>query len=413
MNASDQKPGASGPSVSILTTSFPRFEGDPAGNFVYKFARELNHSGCSVRVVAPHDSTADPSWCGFPVHHFRYFFPTALQSLAYGAGMVSRLKDNGFRIFQVPLLLLSFFFSALKNSNNSQLLHGYWSFAGIVAMAVKSVTKIPVVINLWGSDLLFTRIPGVWSLLAGIFNRADAIVCESGHFGDQLIENGISPELITVIPNGIDMDRFNPLDRAVARKEVGLPPERSVLLTVGSLGAYKGHDYLIQALPEILKENKDVHLVIVGGGETRSRLESTAASLNLEDRVTLAGLQKEESIPAWFNAADIFVLPSLREGTPNVLLEAMACQLPVVATPVGGIGQLIENGRNGLLIPPESSTDIAQSVISLLKDKNLRESMGRSARETILSQYGTWNRQANLLKSLYNRILCKPSNETR
>ena len=100
--------GSTGPKVTILTTSFPRFHGDNAGRFVFNFARELYQSGIKVRVVAPQDSAVEKDTHPFLVEHFRYFFPESWQSLAYGAGIASRLKNNCFRIFQLPFFLLSF-----------------------------------------------------------------------------------------------------------------------------------------------------------------------------------------------------------------------------------------------------------------------------------------------------------------
>ncbi|MBT6853960.1 MAG: glycosyltransferase family 4 protein, partial [Nitrospina sp.] len=107
----------------------------------------------------------------------------------------------------------------------------------------------------------------------------------------------------------------------------------------------------------------------------------------------------------WLNAADIFVLPSLLEGTPNILLEAMACQLPVVATAVGGVGCVIEDGENGLIIPPRSDTRLAEAVISLLQDPALRERLSVKARNTVHSQYGSWKQQSAKLENLYSKIL--------
>ena len=126
---------------------------------------------------------------------------------------------------------------------------------------------------------------------------------------------------------------------------------------------------------------------------------------NLNPYVHLAGFQKGETIPHWLNAADIFVLPSLLEGTPNILLEAMACQLPVVATAVGGIGCVIEDGRNGLIIPPRSDTHLAEAVITLLQDSALRERLNINARNTVCSQYGSWKQQSAKLENIYSKIL--------
>lgn len=391
----------SGPKITILTTSFPRFEGDSAGRFICNFARELS----SVRVIAPHDSAVVKDVHPFPVEHFRYFFPESCQSLVYGAGLASRVKSNALRIFQLPFLLGSFFLSALKSAGQTQVFHAYWTLAGLVAIAVKFFTSIPVVINLWGSDILFTKLPVIWYLLCKILNRADAIICESQHFADQLIAKGISRQLITVLPNGVDLEQFKPLDKIPLRKQLSLPNDRPIIIAVGSLSHKKGHKYLLTALPKILESYGPVRVVIVGEGEFRSSLESTITKLNLADHVFLTGFQKGETIPHWLNAADIFVLPSLLEGTPNILLEAMACQLPVVATAVGGVGCVIEDGENGFIIPPRSDTRLAEAVISLLQDPALRERLSVKARNTVHSQYGSWKQQSAKLENLYSKIL--------
>ena len=142
--------GPTGLKVTILTTSFPRFHGDNAGKFVSNFAKELDEAGVEMRVIAPHDSAVVGNTHPFPVEHFQYFFPESLQSLAYGAGIASRIKNNYFRILQLPFFLISFFLSALKSSRQTQIFHAYWTFSGLIAVFVKFFTSTPVVINLWG-----------------------------------------------------------------------------------------------------------------------------------------------------------------------------------------------------------------------------------------------------------------------
>ncbi len=402
-------PGSTRPKIGILTTSFPRFEGDNAGRFIYNFVHELNLSDYSLRVIAPDDWSVHKGLHPFHVEHFRYFFPKSMQTLAYGAGMTSRIKANPLRLFQIPFFLCSFFLSALRNAQHCQILHAYWTSAGAVAIAVKLIKKVKVVINLWGSDIIFTKIPLVWPMLAWLFNRADAIICESKHFADQIIANGISEHLITILPNGIDLEKFKPLDKNTTREQLGISIEQKVLLNVGSLGRYKGQRDLINTLPAILSEHADVHTVIVGEGEFRSQLERTIEQLNLKDKVTLAGFQVEEKIIKWLNAADIFVFPSLREGTPNALLEAMACGLPVVTTSVGAIPEIVSDGINGMLIPAGSPGKFVEAVNSLLQDPTLRQRLGEKAKETVLLNFGSWEEQCVQLKTLYSRILSEPS----
>jgi len=397
------------PKVTILTTSFPRFHGDNAGIFVCKFARELFQSGVNIQVIAPHDSSVVKKTHPFPVRHFRYFFPESWQSLAYGAGIASRLKNNFFRIIQFPFFIVSFFIQTLNSSRNTQVFHAYWTFAGLVAIATKVFTSVPVVINLFGSDILFSKIPVLWRLLCKLLNRADAIVCESQHFADQLIVKGISKEKIHICPWGIDIEQFKPRDKLTMRKALQLPENSHLIVTVGNLSERKGQNYLLASLPKILKSFEQVKVIVVGEGDYRNDLERMIENLNLEQYVFLAGFQKDETIPNWLNAADIFVLPSLLEGTPNILLEAIACNLPVVTTDVGGIGSVIKDGENGILIPPRSESRIAEAVITLLQDPALSERLTSNAQNTLKSQFGSWAKQASHLKAIYSTILKRKS----
>jgi glycosyltransferase involved in cell wall biosynthesis len=397
--------GSTGPKVTILTTSFPRFHGDNAGRFVFNFASELNRSGIKVCVVAPQDSAVEKGTHPFLVEHFRYFIPESWQSLAYGAGIASRLKKNCFRIIQLPFFLLSFFISALKISRGTQIFHAYWMFAGLVAIAVKKITSIPVVINLFGSDILFLKIPVLWPLLCKILNRADAIVCESQHFADQLIAKGIEKEMVHICSWGIDLEKFKPCEKLSKRKSLQIPQELPLILAVGNLSERKGHKYLLSALPRILNVFGSVKVIIVGEGDFRGYLEKMITSLDLEQHVELVGFQKEETIPNWLNTADIFILPSLLEGTPNILLEAMACRLPVVTTDVGGIGSVIKNGHNGIIIPSRSESKLAEAVISLLHDPDLCDRLAARAENTVNSNFGSWKMQTSILKNLYSLIL--------
>jgi L-malate glycosyltransferase len=411
VNSTEQMSDSANPKITILTTSFPRFKGDNAGKFIYEFARELNASGCPIHVIAPHDSAVAEGQHPFTTEYFKYFYPESFQSLAYGAGIASRIKTNGLRIFQFPFFILSFFMSALKKSGQTQIFHAYWMFAGIVALAVKLFTGIPVVINLWGSDILFTKIPLIWNVLAKILNRADGIVCESRHFADQLISKGISSKLITIIPNGINLDKFRPQNKKIHRENLRLRVDTPLIITIGNLSERKGHKCLLSALPKILKAQGPVQLVIVGEGELRSSTEEMIAKLEIDSYVHLAGFQKGEIIPQWLNAADIFVLPSLLEGTPNVLLEAMACQLAIVSTSVGGIGNVLQDGQNGFIIPAKSSLDLAERIIMLLKDSALRQRLAENARKTVCLQYGDWKKQSITLKKLYLQILDRQSHD--
>ena len=240
--------------------------------------------------------------------------------------------------------------------------------------------------------------------------QTDAIVCENHQFKEELKRIGVPDEKISVIPNGINLESFHPSDKYKARKVLKISSNKTVILSVGSLSPIKGQDYLIRAIPELTADRNDIELILVGDGEWRSSLVSLIEELNLELYVTLTGFQHEHTIPTWLNTADIFVLPSLSEGTPNILLEAMACGLPIIASHVGGIPGIIKNGENGILIEPRSSEGLTEYLRLLIREKNMCERMGNMARKTVAEQFGDWDSQAVQLKELYTKILSEKKN---
>ncbi|MFQ5451260.1 MAG: glycosyltransferase [Nitrospinaceae bacterium] len=401
--------------ITILTTSFPRFEGDSAGTFVYKYARELARSGCGVRVIAPHDSRADPanSWCEPEVTRFRYFFPARMQSLAYGAGMISRIRKNALRLLQLPFFLTSFFLAALRAQRDTGIFQTFWSVSALIALGVKALKGVPVAVRLSGADILLLKIPVLSSILRRCLGHADAIICQSSQFKEHLTELGVTGNHVHVISNGIELDRFSPLEKSKAREKLSQPQNKTLVLCACRLSASKGHEHLIRAIPPVIKKHPDVRFIFVGDGETRDSLSAMAHSQGLDGCLVFAGMQDETTMPLWLNAADLFVLPSLLDGSPNILLEAMACGLPIIATTVGGIPEMITHGREGLLVPPKSPAALEESLLTLLGDPGLRERLGQNALNTVRSDYGTWEKQTAHLKKIYEDLLSPHSKKGR
>jgi len=395
--------------VTLLTTSFPRYEGDFAGHFIYKYAQQLARFDYNVKVIAPHDSEVkEPDkWCDVKVEYFKYFLPQSFQTLAYGAGMISRIKQNGLRLLLIPFFLASFFLSALRASRDSDLLQAYWIPAGMIALLVKWFTKVPVAINLWGSDFLLLRIPGFAFICRNLLRGADAIICESDYFRDLLHQLGIPKGKIFVIANGIDLGKFKVGDKPSARQQLGLLEGKTIILNIGGMSPVKGQKYLVEAIPEIIAKDKHVQFIFVGDGEVRKELESLVSASELNPYVLFAGMQNVSQIPLWLNAADIFVLPSLSEGNPNVLLEAMACGLAVVSTAVGGIPDMIRDKQEGLLVLPKSPQALARQITTLIRDKTLRKKLGQNGLKMVQANYGTWKRQSAKLKTIYENLTAK------
>ncbi len=393
--------------ITILSTSFPRFEGDFAGTFVHHWAQGLFQNGNNVCVIAPDDKEVVPAKSDktLLVSRFRYFWPYRVQSFAYGAGVLSRLQKNPLRIFQAPFFMLAFFYRAMKIADKTDLFYSFWFPCACVGVAVKFFKGIPVVARLSGSDLLFIQSPFTSFFVRSILKRTQIIVCQDQKFYSALVQLGVPEKKIINIANGLDMQLFHPIPKDEARKHLNLETKEKYILAVGRLSKSKGHSCLIQAFNKLLESNQDLRLIIVGDGEERENLKNLAVQLNIADKITFTGFQKNNLIPLWLNSADIFILPSQLEGTPNILLEAMACGLPVIATKVGGVEEIIKNQLNGLLIEPNSIMEIENAIEQFLGNPLIRKNMGEAALKTISEQFTDWTQQAQLLEKEINQKL--------
>jgi len=200
-----------------------------------------------------------------------------------------------------------------------------------------------------------------------------------------IAETGTDPARVVSIPTGIDLARFRPGDRAGARALVGLPGGRPIVGVVATLRSWKGHAFLLRALAAL--RSREAMLAIVGDGPQRGALESLVAELGLRGRVRFAGNQSD--VAPWMQAFDVFCLPSYaNEGVPQALMQAMACELPVVTTPVGSIEEIVSDGATGVLVPPQDVARLAEALDAMLADATRRETLGRRARETALERFG-------------------------
>lgn len=201
---------------------------------------------------------------------------------------------------------------------------------------------------------------------------------------------GMRPEKVVVIPNGVRVEEFAPSrwpDEAVGelRRELRIPENAYVVLTIGRLHPQKGHRYLIEAVRSILKEYTEIRFLFVGEGEHRSELEEQVQSSGLHPFILFLG--ERFDVPKLLAISDLFVLPSLYEGMPNVILEAMAARLAVVATDVDGTREVVVDGETGLLIPPADPTALQQAILTLLRDDGFRHSLGECGYQRVLTQF--------------------------
>ena len=209
---------------------------------------------------------------------------------------------------------------------------------------------------------------------------ARRIVVNSGAAANHLYNSEkVRPEQVKIIYNAVDLERFGQVERGVARRSLGLAPSLLLLGVVGSLAEKKGHRHLLQALAACAEQLPPFELLVIGEGRERARLEELAGTLGLEERVRFLGVRAD--VPLLLSALDILLHPSTTESLPNAVLEGMASRLPVVATKVGGTGELIENDRVGCLVDTRAVGQWAEGIVQLAASREQRARMGSAARE--------------------------------
>jgi glycosyltransferase involved in cell wall biosynthesis len=206
-------------------------------------------------------------------------------------------------------------------------------------------------------------------------------------------------ERFTVIYDGIDVEkwkRHNDGTRKQIRKGLGLSDDVILCVTVGNFRYQKGYPYLIQAIPEIIKKQPQARFVFVGRGKMEEELKKKCIDLGIQDYVIFTGYR--EDIRQIYEGADIMVLPSVCEGLPVSLIEAMSMELPVVSTKIGGIPELVENGITGILVPPADSDALTKAIVQLASDSAQRKQMGNNARKRVCENFSMRKNASKLIE---------------
>lgn len=216
---------------------------------------------------------------------------------------------------------------------------------------------------------------------------------------------GVRGSKVTTIHNGIDLSPYRAKTQSECRsirKMLGIANDALVVITIAVLREQKGIQYLLQAAPLIIEEVPEVHFLIVGAGDHLGPLTRQTASLGVWDRVSFLGQRND--IPDLLSIADLFVLPTLTEALPTVLAEAMAAGIPIVASAVGGVPEMVTDNENGLLVSPRNPTQLARSCIGLLSAPLKRLAMGAAGRKAVFTRFSI-SRQVQQLEQLYRELL--------
>jgi phosphatidyl-myo-inositol dimannoside synthase len=429
--------------ICMLTTSYPKYPGETTAPFIEEIAAGLVRRGHTVHIVAPfhRDVRRAPVERGVHLHFFRYSPWRALNVWGYAEALRADVGLRGRALAAAPLALGAEVLALLRLTNDQRpttndhspmngrarsrwslvarrssfdVIHAHWVLPnGPPAAVVARLRGLPLVISLHGSDVyLAERAAPLTLAAAGVFRVAGAVTACSRDLKQRALRLGARPDMVDVVPYGVDPRAFQPDPAAgpQVRAELGLPSDAPLIVTVSRLVYKKGLTYLLEAFPRVIERHPRAALVIGGYGDLREDLERRAAELGIAARVRFPGQLARDRAARYISAADVYVVPSIRDqggnvdGLPNALLEGMGAARPIVASCVAGIPEVIDDGEHGLLIAERDSVAIAAAINRLLDDRDLAQRLGAAARRRVLGEL-TWDATAERFESVYQRVV--------
>jgi glycosyltransferase involved in cell wall biosynthesis len=313
----------------------------------------------------------------------------------YGAPLAS-IPDRGPKDLRVVKSLID-----LCRREKVAVWHGHDYKTNALGLLVKRFHRMRLVTTVHGWVQHTKKTPLYYRIDKFCLKRYEKVICVSDDLIEECSRVGVPKDRLMFLENGIDADDYRRRQSiSEAKAKLGLPAECFLIGAVGRLSDEKGFDVLIRAVKQLAggsagaSPSHGVHLAIVGEGGERAALEKLIAELNLTDRVTLAGWQGD--VRGWFEAMDAFALSSHREGLPNVLLEAMALEVPLVATRVNGVPRLVQHEENGLLVEAGDANGLAAALSRVMNDAALRDRLRAAGRATVEGRYSFRTRMEKL-----------------
>jgi len=368
--------------VLVLSQTFPSAAEPTRGVFIHERIRRLAER-CDLAVVAP------VPW--FPFNRWIRRAQSTLPAMETVGGLTVYHP----RVFSVPrygkfldgalyALCLWPFLARLRRRFAFDVIDAHFEYPDAVAGALLGrLLGRPVVVTLRGKLIRAATYRLHRPQLRWMLRTASRVVAVSDYLKRAAVALGTPGDRVRVIRNGVDRARFSPMDRAEARRLCGLPADRPILLTVAGIEAHKGQHTVVEALPDLLRQQPDLLYVMVGAGHKGDSfardLRASVERLGVGEHVRFVGTRPHAELRPWFAAADLFVLLTKSEGWPNVILESLACGLPVVATRVGGVPEIARDGQDGILVPYQDVPAFRDAVLKGLAADWDREAIVRYA----------------------------------
>jgi glycosyltransferase involved in cell wall biosynthesis len=353
----------------VVTHNYPRFEGDPAGWYVWRLAQVARDAGLEVLVLAPHAAGVrlDGAEDRLAVRRFRYG-PAWLERIGYRGERLRRILGDPLSAVALPLYAAGFVLAARRAARDFRpdLIHAHWWLPSGWAV---SGLRVPFVVTCHGTDVRLLESGPFRRLARPVLARAGAVTTVSRFLADDIGRRaGPLPRPVQVVPMPLDVEAFargNATPKAV-------PPR---VLYAGNLVPAKGVDVLIRAVALVAERGTACRLRILGEGPDRGRLKNLARDLGIADRIDWSDFVPRDVMPAEYGASTVTVLPSRgeAEGLGLALAEALCAGSAVVATPAGGIPEIVTHEETGLLARDGDAPDLAAQLERLLRDRSLRD----------------------------------------
>ena len=371
--------------VLFLTHSFPRFIGDAPGSFLLRLAVALKEAGTEVRVIAPaaRDLASREDINGIHVERFRYA-PRSMETLAYTGNMAQDVA----RSFTAKMVLTSFIGSELIRSAwegrsfKPDIVHAHWWFpSGVVGMTLASMSGSPLVTTLHGTDLrLAKEVEASRGVFKTVIRKSSAVTAVSSWLASEA----------SSLAGGIDID-VAPMPVATEKFEPRGDHHTNRFLFAGRLNRQKGLDPLLRAFASM---RGVAMLDVVGEGANAAELKLLASQLGVSDRVAWHGQLKQPELVKLYQSATAVVVPSIDEGLGLVAAEALLCETPVIAFRSGGLTDVIEHEKTGILVRPGEIAELSAALDLVLEHPERAREMAREGRATALKKFSPENAAA-------------------
>ncbi|MGA2675391.1 MAG: glycosyltransferase family 4 protein [Methanobacterium sp.] len=396
--------------IGVITSAYPEFKDDPHGIFVHRLMKEVIKQGNEVHVIAPHTGGLTKyNLDGVEVEKFHYFYPKRFEKLCGRSGMIDNVKEGFLVKFQVLTFLFFNILYSTTKMKDMDIIHVQWPIPnGLGAYFLKKIYKTPYINTVHGEEFYLSKRYNTLFALKWLINNSFKTITNSTATKDSYSRLDLNEDKFQVIPFGVDINFFKPLNT---------PKNEEVfqILSVGYLIERKGFKYLIKAVKKVLKEYNNVTLKIIGSGPLKNKLQYLITELKLVNQVKLIGNVSDNELLHLYNSSDLFILPSITdtqgntEGLGVVLLEAMACELPVIGSKVGGIPDIIIDNETGLLVNEKDILELSMKIKYLIDNKELRQKLATNGLNRVNKKF-SWNQVMNSYLNIYKKTLLTKKN---